>query len=347
MPTGDAVPTPHPLWIDGHVDLAYLALNGRDMLASVPADATFSCTLPSLRSGGVRVALGTIFTELGGNPTTERVAYRDSDDLDGAHHAGLIQLEWYEEMERRGEIAIVRTRADLARTLTGEGPLGIVILMECADPIRSPDEAAWWHARGVRVVGMSWAHGSRYAGGNARAGGLTDLGRRLVETFDELGMLHDASHLSRAAFDDLLAHTSRRVIATHSNAQSLLEPSERHLTDAQIAALAARDGWIGLNLYGRFLASGRRATIADCVAHTMHVARIAGADRVGLGSDLDGGFGREQLPVEIQSPAEYARLLDALETAGFTRVAARDAAAWKRDYTHANLARVLAESLPA
>ena len=339
-----AICSARPLWADGHLDLAYLAVNGRDMLAPVAADAPWCCTLASLREGGVRVALGTIFTELGGDPKTEAAAYRDSDDLDGAHRVGLAQLEWYEQMEREGHLAIIRSRADLKRTLTGEGPLGVVILMECADPIRSPDEVAWWHARGLRVVGLSWGHGSRYAGGNARAGGLTAIGRRMVEALDTCGIVHDASHLSRAAFDDLLVATNARVIATHSNAQALLQPNERHLTDAQIAAIAARDGWIGLNLYGRFLAHDARATLQDCVAHTMHVARIAGAHRVGLGSDLDGGFGREQLPVEIQSPAEYARLLDALDEAKFAALAGVD---WRDGYTHANLVRVLMHALPA
>ncbi|MFZ9881912.1 MAG: membrane dipeptidase, partial [Phycisphaerales bacterium] len=136
-------------WIDGHLDLAYLAVNGRDMRACVPDDAKHALTLPALRAGGVRVALGTIFTELGG-PAGEAVAYRDSADTDGAHRAGLVQLEWYESMERAGELAIVRSRGDLARALRGEGPMGVVILMECADPIRSPDEVAWWVARGLR-----------------------------------------------------------------------------------------------------------------------------------------------------------------------------------------------------
>lgn len=330
-------------WIDGHLDLAYLALNGRDMRAPVPDDAPHCLTLPALRDGGVRVALGTIFTELGGS-ATEAVAYRDSDDLDGAHRAGAAQLSWYESMERAGEISIVRTRADLARALGGEGPLGVVILMECADPIRSPDEVAWWWQRGLRVVGLSWAHGSRYAGGNARAGGLSAVGRRMVEALDAAGILHDASHLSRAAFDDLLAATGARVIATHSNAAALLPPSERHLTDAQIAAIRDRDGWIGLNLYGRFLADGRRATIDDCVAHTLHVARIAGGARVGLGSDLDGGFGRESLPERILGPSHYPRLLEALDAAGFAHLGG---AGWRRGFMAANLARVLDASLPS
>ncbi|MFN9906458.1 MAG: membrane dipeptidase, partial [bacterium] len=130
---------------------------------------------------------------------------------------------------------------------------------------------------------MSWGHGSRYAGGNAREGGITPIGRRFVEALDSHRILHDASHLSRAAFDDLLAISPRCVIASHSNPQALLKENERHVTDAQIAAIRDRGGWIGLNLYGKFLAHDRRATLADCTAHSMHVASIAGADRIGLG----------------------------------------------------------------
>lgn len=332
--------TAPPTWIDAHLDLAYLAVNGRDMRADNGPGSPFACTLPALREGGVRVAFGTIFTELGGDPSKDRAAYRSSDDIDGAHRAGLLQLEWYESMERAGEISILRSRADLARTLSDpKSPLGIVILMECADPIRSPDEVAWWHARGLRVVGMSWGHGSRYSGGNARAGGITPLGRRMIEALDSHRILHDASHLSRAAFDELLALTHRTVIASHSNAQTLLPENERHLTDAQIGAIRDRGGWIGLNLYGRFLAADRRATLDDCVAHTMHVAGIAGADRVGLGSDLDGGFGREALPAELQSPSDYPRLLDALERAGFMR-----GGGTRDGFTRANLLRVIESS---
>jgi membrane dipeptidase len=330
----------HTFWADAHLDLAYLAVNGRDMLAPVPDDAPHACTLRSLADGGVRVAFGTIFTELGGDPSKDRAAYRDSADIEGAHRAGLLQLEWYEAMEREGALDIIRSQADFDAALAGStGRLGVVILMECADPIRTPDEVAWWHARGLRVVGMSWGYGSRYAGGNARAGGITDIGRRLVEALDAHGILHDASHLSRAAFDALMTMSPRTVIASHSNAQALLPESERHLTDAQIAAIGDRGGWIGLNLYGRFLADGRRATLDDCVRHAMHVARIAGVERVGLGSDLDGGFGRESLPLEVQSPRAYGRLLDGLDAAGYAALGGSH-----HGYAHANLARVVSES---
>lgn len=322
-----------PYWIDAHLDLAYLGVNGRDLQAPLSSSDPNALSLPGLAAADVRVAFGTIFTELGGDPAKDRAAYRDSDDIEGAHRAGVLQLEWYESMERAGALDIVRTRADLTRALRGEnGRLGIVLLMECADPIRTPDEVAWWHGRGLRVVGMSWGHGSRYAGGNARAGGLTPIGRRLVEALDGHRILHDASHLSRAAFDDLLAASSRSVIASHSNAQALLRESERHLTDGQIAAIRDRGGWIGLNLFGKFLAHERRATVGDCVAHAMHVAGIAGADRVGLGSDLDGGFGRADLPEEIQAPEQYGRLLTALDRAGFGATGGTAAG-----FAHANL----------
>ena len=334
LPHSTTAPIP---WIDAHLDLAYLAVNGRDMSATVDATAAHALTLRSLAEGNVRVAFATIFTELGSDPAKERAAYRDSDDLEGAHRAGILQLEWYESMERAGQLDIVRTRADLDRALRGEtGRLGIILLMECADPIRSPDEIAWWHARGLRVVGLSWGHGSRYAGGNARAGGITPIGRRFVEALDAHRILHDASHLSRAAFDDLLAISPRCVIASHSNPQALLRDNERHVTDGQIAAIRDRGGWIGLNLYGKFLAHDRRATLADCTAHSMHVASIAGADRIGLGSDLDGGFGRADLPVEVQSPAKFTRLLEGLESAGYMRMGGT-----REGFAHANVLRAI------
>jgi microsomal dipeptidase-like Zn-dependent dipeptidase len=78
----------------------------------------------------------------------------------------------------------------------------------------------------------------------------------------------------------------------------------------------------------------------------MHTARLVGAHRVGLGSDLDGGFGREQLPLEIQSPREYAALLEGLESAGFPMLLGASTDSWREQFAHDNLARVLHASLP-
>ncbi len=329
-------------WLDAHLDLAYLDLMGPRITDEVPDSALRGVSLPALRRSGVRLAFGTIFTELGPESATQPWGYRDHLDREGAHAAGVRQLAVYERLEGLGQLRIVRTRADLQACAGGTGteaPLGLVILMEGADPIRTPDEAAWWHARGVRAVGMCWARGSRYAGGNAAPGPLTTAGHALVQQLDALGILHDASHLSRQAFDGLCAASDRRIVATHSNAAALLGPGERHLADGQVRTIAARDGVVGLNLYGKFLANGRPATMADVLAHIEHMATVAGHTRVGLGSDFDGGFAPADCPPGCQRPEELGSLTAALAERGWSRAECDG-------FAHGNWMRVLREALP-
>ncbi len=327
-------------WLDGHLDLAYLAVAGRDFGAA--ADPSTGCvSYPDLREAPVRIALATIFTEA--KAPGQPGGYADSDDVEGAHAVGAQQLAWYRAEERAGRMRIVRTVADLERAASDDrpdAPLSIVILMECADPIRSPEEARWWFDAGVRVVGLSWGYGSRYSGGNSSGGPLTAAGRELIAAFDELGILHDASHLSDASLDGLLATSSRRIVATHSNCRAMLEPKERHLTDEQVKAIAARDGVIGLNLYGAFLAVGRTPTLEDAMAHVERIAALVGRERTCLGSDLDGGFGPDRLPMGLRHPRDYRRLDEALAARGWSE---RE----RTGFRHGQWMRVLRASLPA
>ena len=297
-------------WIDAHLDLAYLAGEGRDFLTSTrEAGIDGTVSWPDLADAGIQTAFGTIFTERDG-PADEPAAY-PSGDVGAAEAAGLRQLEWYESEERAGRVRIVRERADLEHPITPR----ILILMECADPITGPEAVATWYRRGLRIVGLSWARGSRYAGGNGVPGGLTPAGEAIVDAFDECGIAHDVSHLSETAFDDLLARSRGPLCATHSNAAAITGEDPRHLRDDQIRAIAARGGVIGLNLFGRFLhGEDRDATVEDCLDHVEHVASIAGRDAVGLGSDADGGFPGSALPVGLRD----LRNLDAL-TAGLAR----------------------------
>jgi membrane dipeptidase len=344
-------PNPPPLardaWVDGHLDLAYLALGerpgaGRDLLRRVPDRDAACVSLPDLADGPVRIALATIFTELG-SPDAP-CGYRDADDLEGAHAAGRRQLDWYLEREAAGDLAIVRSRADLARAADSDGPLAIVILMEGADPIRTPDEAAWWFERGVRAVGLTWARGSRYAGGNAASGPLTANGARLVATLDACGMLHDASHLCDEAFDGLAAVTPRMIVASHSNPRTSVEvDSQRHLTDAQVRTIAERDGVCGLNVYGKFLAPATRAaTLADARRAVAGIEILAGSRRVAaLGSDWDGGFTPLDCPEGLRHPSQLAAFAGNLAT----RLDLDDAAIGA--FRSGNWLRVLRASLPA
>jgi membrane dipeptidase len=343
------------LWFDAHLDLAYMAVNGRAMTreldrASGP-DAPAAVTLPELAAGGVRFALATIFTEPGGKGPE---SYPEG-DASRAFAVGRAQLEVYLTWRDAGLVAF-----DLAEQLAPDdpgvgtfaggmgvagftptplrerlarrrpGPLSIGILVENADPIRSPDELAWWVERGVVAVGLAWAKPSRYAGGNTSATGLTDLGRKMVAEMDRLGVVHDASHLSDAAMDELFEESGGSVIASHSNCRALLAGggfgvNQRHLRDESIRAIAERGGVVGLNLFAKFLdpalaqSTVGRPTIADCIRHVEHVCELTRSRRhVGLGSDMDGGFSALRLPEGIDSPRQLDRLADALAARGWS-----------------------------
>ena len=139
----------------------------------------------------------------------------------------MIQLDIYEKLEASGEIRIVRTKADLDEGNEASSMVKLLLLMEGADPIRTPEEVPVWHARGLRMVGMSWWHGTRYAGGNGNQDPLTDIGVAFVRALDEAGIIHDASHLSDNAFDGLLEHARGRIVASHSNCRALIWSSRR------------------------------------------------------------------------------------------------------------------------
>jgi len=306
-------------FFDGHLDLAYLGVRGRDLRAEAVPDGSGCVTLPALRAGDVRIAMATIFTEALGDVTGDPSAYRAIDDVEGAARAGRLQLAWYESMERAGAIRIVRTPEDLVPTPGPGEPLRVVLLMECADPIRDCAEAAWWIAAGVRVVGLAWARGSRAAGGNGAPGPLTAHGRALVDELDSLEVIHDLSHLSDEGVDELLERTHGPAIASHSNCRALVGDNQRHIADWHIAALGARGGAVGLNLFAKFLRNDRRPTIADCVAHIERVAELMGHCRgIALGSDMDGGFDASQLPEGLDHPSRLPALLDALAQRGFS-----------------------------
>ncbi len=311
-------------WFDGHLDLACMALEGRDLAqplesASGPPQPA-AVTLPSLAEGRVTHFLATLYTGLG---TEGPCGYSDGGDLDTPHRAGRAQLEVYHALVAAGRLRLIRSAGDLDEP--AQLPAAM-LLMEGADPIRTPDEADWWFEQGVRAVGLTWARGTRYAGGNAAPGPLTPPGRTLVKRLDRLGMIHDLSHLADEAARELLDLAAGPVMASHSNARAIcLGHSQRNLPDDLINAIAARGGVIGLNLFSLFLISDgdrRRATVDEAVLHLEHIAQTAGRDDVvALGSDMDGGFGADRLPRGINTPADLHLLADALSSRGWSEEA--------------------------
>ena len=334
---------------DAHLDLAWNVTRGRDVARpaaeqKVLGDETPTVGLPDLVAGGVGLVCATIFCLPDKPVAPAKGGYVD--------HAGALgqargQRSVYDNLIARGLLRRVDSAADVL--YAGKGPPAALLLMEGADAIRLAGEsddadARAWFAAGVRMVGMAWG-ATRHAGGTGEPGPLTRDGRRLVEELDAVGMIHDASHLAAESLDDLLDVTHGAVCATHSNAAAVIgeNPKGRHLADRHIDAITRRGGVVGMVLYDRFLLppdelTERRATLADVVRHVDHVCQLAGdALHVGIGSDLDGGFGREHTPVEIETAADLPKLADALSAAGYddAAVAGIMGENWRRFFVEA------------
>jgi membrane dipeptidase len=321
-------------WADGHLDLAYLAVGGRDLTIPCTNPDEGCISLPALKDAGVRLAMATIYTS--STPDDDVAGCDGPGDLDGAEAAGFAQLEHYEMLEREGHLTIVRCAADLTAP---DDNLKIVLLMENADPIRSPEFVPLWFDRGLRMVSLTWVHQGRYAGGNATTAALTPLGIDMIHALDAEGIIHDASHLCDASVEGLLEHARGPIVASHSNCRALLKENQRHLRDGHIRAIGERGGLIGLNLYKAFLAVGREPTIDDCLDHVEHVAAIMGRrDGVALGSDMDGGFDPTDLPADLNHPRKLPALSNGLLARGWSD-------AEVEGFMHANWLRFLAQHL--
>lgn len=317
--------------VDGHLDLAEnVTLFGRDYTVSAAqirarerrSSRQATVSLHDLELGGIAVVVATVTAgflaaDVGADFEPRSALYRTPEEAEA--HA-LDQIALYESWQAQGRVRLLTTAPDLDRHLDlwrRDRAPGLVLLMEGADPIvRVADLPAWWR-RGLRMIGLTYgdtAYGCGVAGGQEtfRTGGLTPAGVALLESMADLGFIWDVSHLTEAGIRQGLALKGPRVCASHANAQALT-PTDRHLSDPVIRAIAERGGVIGLVLYNGFLEPRWRADRAIAVTvrehlarHAHHVAGLVGWEHVGIGSDLDGGFGREESPVEIDTVADLA-----------------------------------------
>ncbi|MEP7199968.1 MAG: membrane dipeptidase [Chloroflexota bacterium] len=333
------------LIVDAHEDIAYNAIFGaRDFRLSVadkrksdPRDdqqgreGLATVGLPDLLNGNVAVVFGTLYASparsaFGGE---QRQGYTTPKEAEAQARA---QLDYYRRLaDEDGRVALIGTRSDLdAHLAVWQSPdaaahrVGIVPLMEGADPIGKPDDVKRWFDDGVRIVGLSWSQ-SRYAGGTRAPGPLSDDGKKLLQTMNEVGLVWDVSHLADESFWQGLDIFQGRIIASHSNCRQYV-PTDRHLSDDMIRALIERDAVIGCVLYNRFLQDGwepskgkQAVTLKDDVMrHIDRICQMAGnAQHVGIGSDFDGGFGAQSIPAELDSVADLPKLADTLKSAGY------------------------------
>jgi membrane dipeptidase len=199
----------------------------------------------------------------------------------------------------------VRAAADLERAKRAR-QLGLILSFESADMLGDKlDTFTLFRNLGVRVMQLSYNRRSPFAAGvlEPNAGGLTPLGRQAVAQMNRLGIAIDLSHANAATTSDVLALSSKPAIMTHTGAAAL-HPHPRNKSDAQLRALAAKGGVVGIFDLPYLTASPRQPTLADYMQHLAHVLKVCGEDHVGIGSDV----GLEPFDTTPKGMAEFRKV---------------------------------------
>ncbi len=335
------------LIIDAHLDLAWNALQfERDLTASAytirvhesaipgPGRGQGTVAIPELRQGRVALCFATTIARFTGSPARD-IDYRSNLQT---YAVAQGQIAYYRALEQAGFVRIIRDAVmldahmaeweqwDKATPVGSEHapPVGLVISMESADPILKPGDLAEWHAAGIRVIGPTHYGPGRYAGGTATEFGLSGDGKALLGEMRRLGVILDLTHCSDQAFWQALEHYDGPVLASHNNCRALV-PHQRQFSDQQLKAIIERDGVIGAALDvwmidSAWIPGGRneRIYLRHVVDHIDHVCQLSGnSHHAGIGSDLDGGYGREQSPRDLDTIADLQMIGDILAGRGY------------------------------
>ena len=351
------------LLFDAHLDLA---LNGvdwnRDMRCEVdelraqerslgmtePGRCGSTLSLPELRAAEIGICLTTLLARQE-KEVNHPFGWTTPETCYAMAHA---HLAWYRAMERAGWMKMLRTRSDLAahmkswQAAPATTPLGFVLTMEGADPVLTPDTIYEFHEHGLRAIGLTHYGANRYGGGTRCEVGLALDAIPLLQRISELGMTVDVTHLSDVAFWQLLDHFEGRIHASHQNSRRIA-PWQRQFSDEQYMAVIERDGVVGMAFdvimmqpgYVRGVSTAE-VLIERAVDNIDIVCQLAGnARHVGIGTDLDGGYGVEQTPADLNKIRDLQRLPELLSKRGYCD-------ADIEGIMHGNWLRFFGETLP-
>jgi len=341
---------------DAHLDMAMNALDHeRDQRLAVgalrereadgvPDDRGIATvSLDELKRGGCGVVLSTVIAR--SKPWVKAGRPGQHGDIDWpapsmAYAVAMGQLAYYRLLASQGHLRILESAEALKRHVAEwedapeATPVGMIVTMEGADPIVEPEQLRGWHARGLRTLMLAHFGQSHYAYGTPSSepdnehdidGPLTDRGRALLPIMHALGMPLDLTHTADQSFADATDLFEGRIYSSHTACRALAEMPRNH-TDQQLKQIIERNGVIGLPLFNRFLNASYEedspkamvtyATVAD---HVDHICQLAGsAKHVGIGSDADGGFGKEHMPAELDTHRDIAKLADVLTQRGYS-----------------------------
>jgi membrane dipeptidase len=328
--------------IDAHLDLSMNAMEwNRDLrlpvtglrrreagLTDKPDRGRGTVSLPELRKGRIGLVVATQIARF----------VAPENPLPGWHSPQQAwaqtqgQLTWYKEMEEAGEMVMIKDRTSLdkhvatwmealapgASTQPDRLPIGYILSLEGADSIVTPDYLQRAYANGLRALGPAHYGPGRYANGTDSSGGLNADGKTLLREMDRLGIILDATHLCDDAFRDAMEIFNGPIWASHNNCRALVDHN-RQFSDDMIRTLVAKGAVIGGALdawmmvpgwvRGKSTPEAMGCNLEKLVDHLDHICQIAGNTRhIGIGTDLDGAFGKEQCPYDLETIADLQNL---------------------------------------
>jgi membrane dipeptidase len=339
------------LVFDAHLDLAWNALDWNRDLRLPVADirrreselgmddkgrACNTVSFHALRQGNVAIFIATLLARLLRPKLVPAIQRYES--MQSAYAAAHGQLAYYKALVADGQLRFIKDWPTLDAHLKSwqtndrsKEPLGFILSMEGADPVLHPEQVQEWWDVGLRIIGPAHYGPSPYARGHDMVGGLFEKGPALLRAMERVGIILDVTHLSDGCFFEALDNYGGPVLASHHNCRTLV-PDPRQLSDDQLKRLIERKAVIGMALDTWMMVPGwirgqtkpaeAGATLEKMVDHIDHVCQLAGNSRhVAIGTDLDGGFGTEQSPADLDTIADLQKVPMLLRKRGYDETA--------------------------
>ena len=333
--------------IDAHLDLSMNALEwNRDLKKSVqeirqreagmndkPDRGKGMVSLPELRKGNIGLVVATQIARYVA-PGSALPGW-NSPEQAWAQTQG--QLAWYTAMQKEGEMKQVTNRQELNMhialwndtTIANEKkPVGFILSLEGADSLVDLSYLEKAYSYGLRAIGPAHYGPGRYSPGTGESGPLTNKGVELLKEMESLDMILDITHLTDEAFKQAMDLYRGPVWASHHNCRALVH-YQRQLTDEQIKILIDRnaviggvlDAWMLKNdwIRGKSDPKEEDVKLERLIDHYDHICQLAGnSDHIAIGSDLDGMYGTEQSPYDMDTIADLQKLKDLLKARGYS-----------------------------
>ena len=331
------------LIVDGHLDLSMNAIEwNRDLTKRVeeiresengmtdkPDRMNGTVSLPAMREGGIGLCVATQiarYVKPGNRLPGWRSPYQ-------AWAMTQAQLAWYKAMEEIGEMVQIVNLEQLDQHLTrwenpvNHNPVGYILSLEGADSLIDPGYLEKACSYGLRAIGPAHYGPGTYAQGTDATGGMSVKGRALLKEIERLGLILDVTHLNDECFWEAMDLFHGPIWASHNNCR-IFVPHNRQFDDRQIRELIQRDAVIGIALdawmmvpdwiRGVSTPASKGVSLDQMVDNIDHICQLAGnANHAAIGSDLDGAFGKEQGPQEVDTIADLQKLPDLLRSRGF------------------------------